>query len=150
MNEWFYVKDGKQSGPVSDTELDQLLSDRSITSETQIWKEGMADWISAGKRAEVKETVTTSEKATALIPLPGLVTYQSLSILACVVCLVNPFAAFAFVFSLQAKNAHSDGRIEDAHRKLKLCKRMLIIAFILSALVYTGVILFMNGMIPIA
>ena len=42
---WHYAINGQQQGPVSADELSRLLSAGSITTETLIWKEGMADWL---------------------------------------------------------------------------------------------------------
>jgi len=42
---WYYVDAaGKQAGPVDDAGLDTLMASGGITSETLIWREGMANW----------------------------------------------------------------------------------------------------------
>jgi GYF domain 2 len=41
---WFYVLDGQQNGPVSDSQLDELLRSGRINQQTLVWHEGMADW----------------------------------------------------------------------------------------------------------
>jgi len=41
---WFYSLDGQQCGPVSDSQLDDLLRSGKITPATLVWSEGMAEW----------------------------------------------------------------------------------------------------------
>ena len=41
---WFYAKDGRETGPVSDTELDALAARGVIDATTLVWREGMAEW----------------------------------------------------------------------------------------------------------
>ena len=42
--EWYYEKNGAQSGPVSEDALKDLIASGEISSQNLIWKEGMADW----------------------------------------------------------------------------------------------------------
>ena len=42
---WFYAKDGRKAGPVSDGELDSLAARGGIDASTLVWKEGLADWL---------------------------------------------------------------------------------------------------------
>ena len=41
---WFYVLDGRQSGPVSDADLAALFQSGKITADTLVWREGMTAW----------------------------------------------------------------------------------------------------------
>ncbi len=41
---WFYAKDGRETGPVSDAELDALTARGVIDAATLVWREGMAVW----------------------------------------------------------------------------------------------------------
>lgn len=41
---WYYVSNGKQAGPVDDSELERLVQSGSVLFDTLIWREGMADW----------------------------------------------------------------------------------------------------------
>jgi hypothetical protein len=45
--EWHYARDGKQSGPLSSTELKQLAASGKLKSDDLIWKEGMDNWVEA-------------------------------------------------------------------------------------------------------
>ena len=42
---WYYVEQGKQTGPVSDEQFNALLQSATITSDTLVWREGMAEWV---------------------------------------------------------------------------------------------------------
>lgn len=42
--EWYYALNGHQTGPVSESELRQLLHDGVVTPATLVWRAGMADW----------------------------------------------------------------------------------------------------------
>lgn len=41
---WFYADGGNQKGPVSDSELDELLRSGKISPNTLVWREGMTHW----------------------------------------------------------------------------------------------------------
>jgi hypothetical protein len=42
---WYYTTDGQQHGPLDEGALDQMISHGTITPETLVWKEGLADWV---------------------------------------------------------------------------------------------------------
>ncbi len=54
MEEWYYAQDGKQIGPVTRNEIQQLIYAKRITVKTLVWKEGMADWQELGSLAADK------------------------------------------------------------------------------------------------
>lgn len=149
MNEWYYVQEGKQLGPISEEDLSEKLKEKTLPNETKVWKEGMDDWVSASDRNNITPTEPEILEQQAPTPLKGAKMLQILSLLACLICLLNPFAAFAFVYILQAKNAHGDQRTEDAQRKLTLCKRMLFIAFLTSLIIYALLISVFMGWITL-
>ena len=41
---WFYSDGNTQSGPVSDSQLDELLSSGKISQKTLVWREGLPQW----------------------------------------------------------------------------------------------------------
>jgi uncharacterized RDD family membrane protein YckC len=63
---WYYVKQGQQTGPVDDEQLDQLKASGAIQGDTLIWREGMANWL---PYQEVKAGATAPAAAAAA---PGL------------------------------------------------------------------------------
>ncbi|MHC4511192.1 MAG: DUF4339 domain-containing protein [Planctomycetota bacterium] len=42
--EWHYVKDGRQCGPVSQAKLVELLREGTLGPETLVWTQEMEDW----------------------------------------------------------------------------------------------------------
>lgn len=44
-SQWYYVKGGKQQGPVSSKELRKLVKQRMIGPTHLVWKKGLDDWI---------------------------------------------------------------------------------------------------------
>lgn len=41
---WFYAVDGQKNGPISDSQLDELLRSGTINRNTLVWCDGMANW----------------------------------------------------------------------------------------------------------
>jgi len=41
---WYYAAGGQQQGPVDDAQLDALIQAGTVTQDTLIWREGMANW----------------------------------------------------------------------------------------------------------
>lgn len=46
---FFYSLNGQQTGPVTEAQLAQLLAAGTISSDTLVWREGMADWQPLGR-----------------------------------------------------------------------------------------------------
>jgi hypothetical protein len=42
--EWFYAKDGKRIGPLSESSLEQRLGSGEVDLDTWVWRRGMEDW----------------------------------------------------------------------------------------------------------
>jgi len=42
--EWYYEKNGAQSGPVTEAVLNELVASGEMSSQNLVWQEGMADW----------------------------------------------------------------------------------------------------------
>jgi len=47
--EWYYAKDDQPCGPISPVELRQFAAQGALREETLVWREGMSEWIPAGK-----------------------------------------------------------------------------------------------------
>lgn len=41
---WFYSLGNEQNGPITETQLDELIRSGKINRETLVWREGMSDW----------------------------------------------------------------------------------------------------------
>lgn len=42
--QWYYVKNGAQTGPVSEADFSALIASGGITNQTLVWNETMKDW----------------------------------------------------------------------------------------------------------
>jgi len=45
---WFFASQGKQQGPYPEARLREFIANRTVTADTLVWTEGMADWQKAG------------------------------------------------------------------------------------------------------
>lgn len=50
----------KQQGPVSIDQLQQMVSDGTVTKDTMVWKDGMTDWAMAGAQGELQNLFAVS------------------------------------------------------------------------------------------
>ncbi|HEX3628163.1 MAG TPA: RDD family protein [Verrucomicrobiae bacterium] len=46
---WYYVEQGKQTGPANEEQFNTLVQSGKITTDTLVWREGMADWLPYGQ-----------------------------------------------------------------------------------------------------
>jgi uncharacterized RDD family membrane protein YckC len=60
---WYYAENNERRGPVEDAAFEGLVSAGTITPQTLVWKEGMAEWTAYGKIAS-----STAEPAIAAPP----------------------------------------------------------------------------------
>src|ERR1700704_5023566 len=45
---WFFASQGRQEGPYPENQLRDLIAAGTVTADTLVWSEGMADWQKAG------------------------------------------------------------------------------------------------------
>lgn len=55
---WYYSKNGAQLGPIGPAEMESKLKAGEIATTDLVWKEGMADWLPAGKVAELQAVLS--------------------------------------------------------------------------------------------
>ncbi len=58
---WYYADGEKKVGPVTETEIKQLLAKGKITSETLVWNEIMSKWQPYGKLNDVADKGSSQE-----------------------------------------------------------------------------------------
>ena len=51
---WYYSKNGAQLGPIGPAEMESKLKAGEVAATDLVWKEGMADWLPAGKVPELQ------------------------------------------------------------------------------------------------
>jgi uncharacterized RDD family membrane protein YckC len=59
---WYYVEEGRQTGPVEDAQFDALVTSGHIQPDTLVWHEGLANW---QPLREVRGEASPSEDASA-------------------------------------------------------------------------------------
>ncbi len=53
-SDYYVVIDGEQKGPMATEQLENLKQDGMLTSDTLVWKDGMAEWGKAGEQEDLK------------------------------------------------------------------------------------------------
>jgi uncharacterized RDD family membrane protein YckC len=62
---WYYAAGGRQAGPVTEAELEALVSSGAVRGETLVWREGMAEWQRLDvARPVAPQSVTVARPAT--------------------------------------------------------------------------------------
>lgn len=41
---WYYINNNNQEGPADEATMAQLIANRTLSAQTMVWAEGMADW----------------------------------------------------------------------------------------------------------
>ena len=72
-DQWHFSINGNQSGPVSSSELKQLASSGKLSQTDLIWKNGMQDWVPAGK---VKGLFSVQANTASPPPMPPPISPQ--------------------------------------------------------------------------
>ena len=60
---WYYTINGQQQGPVDEMGLDQLLAVGTITPDTFVWRDGMANWTALSLARTPRGAITTGDPA---------------------------------------------------------------------------------------
>ncbi len=69
MSIWRYVQNGQPSAPVDTAALSALLTNGTLSPDTYVWKEGMANWLAAKTLPEFANCRPASPPA--VPPVPG-------------------------------------------------------------------------------
>lgn len=59
QTEWYYVGQYGELGPLSLNQMQDLIQDRVIDSDTYVWRHGMTDWLQAGSISELRSRIVT-------------------------------------------------------------------------------------------
>jgi len=51
--EWYYAENNQRRGPVTEAEFNELIRTSRVNAETQVWRDGWADWAPLGTGAQV-------------------------------------------------------------------------------------------------
>jgi len=80
---WYYAEGGKQTGPVEESTLDDLVRQGVVRDDTLVWREGMAAW---QKHSAVRGGTNASSSASPIAPPPAPVSTASGDIRYCSEC----------------------------------------------------------------
>jgi predicted secreted protein len=139
MSTWFYSKGGQKHGPVSDSDLQNLISRGEVGPSDLIWKEGMSDW---KKASTVSELVFPSDASEPAIPVttassyggPVIPNYLPWSIAATLLCCL-PAGVAAIYYSLKANSARIAGNFETARSQAEIARKWLIAAVAIAVVI---------------
>ena len=65
--EWYYAHGGKQSGPVSRTELNRLVNSGAIGAGDLLWREGLDSWVPASSVSGLTSAPASSAAASVTV-----------------------------------------------------------------------------------
>ncbi len=68
MSTWRYVQNGQPSAPVDIAALSSLLGNGTLSPDTYVWKEGMANWVAAKTLPEFASCRPASPPAVPSVP----------------------------------------------------------------------------------
>lgn len=71
--EWYYVEAGRQAGPVSEEQLNDLVAIGKVQASTLVWRPGLENW---QPHQQARPTQSPNGPAVAVAPAPGLTTQQ--------------------------------------------------------------------------
>ena len=67
-SEWYYSHDGQRHGPVSSDQLKELVAAGKLRADDLIWKDGMDNWMPAGKAKKLFPPPTAAAGAAVVAP----------------------------------------------------------------------------------
>lgn len=68
MNQWYFVKEGKQEGPVTAPQLNALVKAGIATTDIMVWRDGLPEWI-AWKDSGIQEEAAQVAQASPSVPV---------------------------------------------------------------------------------
>jgi len=140
---WYYVDEGKQAGPVSDEQLNEMFRSGKLKPGTLVWREGMADWAPYGDvRGGMVSTGSTEMKPEAvcaecgkIFPVDETIRYGDVRV--CAAC--KP----VFLQKLQEGAALSAGGMRYAGFWIRFASKMLDIIIVgVPMMIVMGIAMF--------
>jgi uncharacterized RDD family membrane protein YckC len=69
--QWHYVINGNQAGPVPESELVQMLTSGQLAPETLVWTQSLEDWVAASSVDALMNPTPVSPTPTPVSPVPA-------------------------------------------------------------------------------
>lgn len=142
MSLWHYLDNGKQMGPISEEELQNLVFAGRIRAQDLVWTEGMAEWQAVGSLPHFECPATPPGRPAAAAaaryasqgayaPAQAVPNYLPWAIAATVLCCL-PTGVAAIVYASKATSAQNVGNYDEAKKAADSAKIWLIVSVILG------------------
>jgi uncharacterized RDD family membrane protein YckC len=69
--QWYYAIKDQRNGPVAQAEFEQLVANGTITADTLVWRQGMANWQLYSQIGGVAASATVADDGTAVCAVSG-------------------------------------------------------------------------------
>ncbi len=132
--QWHYAKSGVQLGPVEEAELRAKLDSGELSVSDLVWREGMGDWLPAGKVRELFPIPPLPTGIPKTPPLPGgpdIPNYLWQSIVVTILC-CWPFGIPAIIYAAKVDGLKNRGDIVGAKAASASAKTWCIVAACVS------------------
>lgn len=123
---YYISENGRAAGPFT---LDELRQ-RSIVPATQVWYEGLRDWVRADSIEDIRREILGNAPAPPAPPSPRCPSTYLVPAILLTLCCCNPLAIVAIVYALQVQPAYSRGHYEQAVDASDTARRWCIVAAI--------------------
>jgi len=159
---WYYGRDGRQEGPITDEQLRAMASNGSLRREDLVWRDGMADWQPAGQIPGLPfpspayapppppaapaspYAPPQSQYTPPYVPPPSfggagfdIPNYLPWAIAATLLCCM-PGGVAAIVYAVKANNAKDRGDYVAADAAARQAKTWLIVSVVIGLLIFAA------------
>ena len=127
---WYYAKNGSQLGPIDEAELRAKLDLGEVAASDLVWREGLGDWLPAGKLKELFPVPPLPAAAPPIPPLlvgAGIPNYLWQSILVTIFC-CWPLGIPAIVYAAKVDGLQQRGDLAGARTASTKAKHWCIVA----------------------
>lgn len=139
MATWYYVEQGQRKGPVEESEIRNMIAAGSLSQDTMVWTEGMANWQTAkmslaGLQA-LAVPVTPPQYVSGPAPQTSseeeITNFLPWSIVVTVLCCM-PFGVASIVYAAKANSSKQAGDYVSAAESARKAKLWLIWAIVVG------------------
>lgn len=143
--EWYYSKNGTQSGPVAESDLKAMIVDGHVQSNDLVWREGMAEWLPLIQVQELTVVPAATPYQSPQTQAPevnlqggyhgeSIPTYLWQSIVVTLMCCM-PFGIVAIVYAAKVDGYKAGGNIAAAKSASKSASTWCMVSFITGLVV---------------
>ncbi|QQL45317.1 CD225/dispanin family protein [Sulfuriroseicoccus oceanibius] len=144
--QWYYTENGTQQGPVSGEQMTALIQSGRLTSQSLVWREGMANWLPVAQVPELSALAQSGPPATSHSPYqppastpthpgmpigPEIPTYLWQSIVVTLLCCL-PTGIVAIVYASKVNSLRLNGDQAGAQEASNNAKNWCLISLIVG------------------